>query len=152
MKIINLSASKLEYTLNNIIESFEKCDSVKIEKLVYTISYMFKYSHKESLEYRIEFSENKLNRITICCYSRSTEIDYTFSNAENKGLINGFKTRFFKRLCDIENEQFKKVFSSYDGTEERDGKLNDLLSEEQEIKEEKIIKTEPLRKQWYQLL
>jgi len=153
MKIVNLSKSKLEFTINQMIDAFEKCSELEVEGLAFSTSYKTPYI-VGGMRYEVVFTNfdggntKKIGSISV--KSSGGTIDYKITGNEDKKLMTNFTTRLLKKVCDIENEQFKKVFTSYDSTEERDDRLKELLGEE--IKEEiKTKKTEPQKKKWFYL-
>jgi hypothetical protein len=170
--VIKLSPAKLEFVLNKAIAHFEAGSSIKIDTPIYSDT-EYKFSGEETIDmplkpnetgyvagtsktkrkqfhfsYCISIKDNKLTRIRV---NSDGDITYVFDGTESKKLTSDFIKRFFLKIYEIENAEFKKVYASYDDTEERNEKLSELLgSTEGEEKKEIINNKEVAKKKWWQ--
>ena len=155
MTITTLSKSKLEYTINQMIIAFESAKELEVSNLTYTTTYKTSYS-PGGFRYSVDlsnFDNTKVKLSTFEVRSNGGDIRYKITGNEDSKLINSFTVRLLKKICDIENEQFKKVFTSYDTTEERDDRLKELLFEEPEKKVEtkEEVEIDKPKKKWWQI-
>ncbi len=156
MTITTLSKSKLEYTINQMIIAFESAKELEVSNLTYTTTYKTSYN-PGGFRYSVDlsnFDNTKVKLSTFEVRASGGDIRYKITGNEDSKLINNFTARLLKKICDIENEQFKKVFTSYT-TEERDDRLKELLFEEEpetkveETKEE--VEIDKPKKKWWQI-
>lgn len=158
MTITTLSKSKLEYTINQMIIAFENSKELEVSSLTYTTTYKTSYN-PGGFRYTVDlgnFDNTKVKLTNFEVRSNGGDIKYKITGKEDSKLINNFTTRILKKICDIENEQFKKVFTSYDTTEERDDRLKELLFEETETETKVETKVEEVeidkpKKKWWQI-
>ena len=151
MTITTLSKSKLEYTINQMIIAFELCKEFEILNLTYSTSYSTPNSANSAKnQYIVDLSDYDNTMVRLASFevrSNCGSIVYKITGKEDAKLISNFTTRLLKKIGDLENEQFKKVFTLYDTTEERDDRLKELLF--QEYKSETIEKEYKPKKKWW---
>jgi len=155
MTITTLSKSKLEYTINQMIIAFESAKELEVSNLTYTTTYKTSYN-PGGFRYSVDlsnFDNTKVKLSTFEVRASGGDIRYKITGNEDSKLINSFTVRLLEKICDIENEQFKKVFTSYDTTEERDDRLKELLFEEPEKKVEtkEEVEIDKPKKKWWQI-
>ncbi len=161
---VKLSSAKLEFVLDKIITHFEMGNRVDVESNSYSTIYKFEGKDQpekgrgyiNAFRYSIHFDKDD-KKITLNNFrvSGAGDITYTFNKSEDKNVVNSFTKRFFNKIYEIENAEFKKLFSTYDDTEERNEKLSDLLKEEKAEKLETptdtntVVTVEKKKKGWF---
>ena len=122
--INNISSNKFDFIMNQLLNDIDLIKSYTSSK--YDTIGDFYYFSIRSLSYEFNLKYGSLSKIVI---NGSVKLEYNLNNQDKKNEITSkVLEKFFNRIIDIEEEEFKRLYPNYDSTlESRDSKLKDLL-------------------------